>query len=292
MVRRPDAAERAGYERRAFEAAGIRHVVYRGGDGPAVLLLHEMPSLSWRTIAIADLIRGRGYRVVMPRFGRAVIGRTTGVEGAADAVRGAANAIGMCVSSQFVVLAQGRTSPIAGWLQALARHEQTASARSRVGVRPVGVVGMCFTGGFALATALDPSIGLAVASQPSLPFAAGPLRRIPGQAADPGISAADLDRLADRTSRGDLCVRAYRYSNDPLAPAERIELLVERLGCGIRYVPIDLGPDDPPSHPVLSDAATVDGDGATPARKARKALDDLLAALDECLNRPPSGAAG
>jgi hypothetical protein len=34
---------------------------------------------------------------------------------------------------------------------------------------------------------------------------------------------------------------------------------------------------------VLSDAATVDGDGTSPKHKARAALDDLLASLDRYL---------
>jgi dienelactone hydrolase len=285
MARRPDAAEKAGYRREAFEAGGIRHAVYRGGDGPPVLLLHEMPSLSWRTISLGDLIRDRGYRVVMPRFGRFVAGRTRGAAGATNMLRGSANAIWMCVSWQFVVLAQNRTSPVAGWLQALARSEQAARAATLPDgmPAPVGVVGMCFSGGFALATAVDPSIGVAISSQPSLPFASGLLRRIPGQATDPGVSRTDLARLADRSATGDLCVRAYRYSNDPIAPVERIERLVEALGPGITFVPIQLEDEDRPSHPVLSDAATVEGDGTTPAHKARAALDDLLNALDERL---------
>jgi hypothetical protein len=284
MARRPDAAEEAGYRRDVFEAGGIRHTVYRGGEGPPVLLLHEMPSLSWRTVALADLIRARDYRVVMPRFGRSVAGRTQGPGGAANLVRGSLNATWMCVSWQFVVLAQKRTSPIAGWLQALARHEQAArSLATGSGAAPVGVVGMCFSGGFALATAVDPSIGVAISSQPSLPFASGFLRRIPGQATDPGVSPTDLGRLAERTASGDLCVRAYRYSNDPIAPVERIERLVETLGPGITYIPIELADDDPRSHPVLSDAATVEGEGTTPAHKARAALTDLLDSLDERL---------
>jgi dienelactone hydrolase len=191
----------------------------------------------------------------------------------------------MCVSWQFVVLAQRRTSPIAGWLQALARNEQAAGAASAPDgrPRPVGVVGMCFSGGFALATAVDPSISVAIASQPSLPFASGILGRDPGQRTDPGVSPTDLARLAERTASGDLCVRAYRYSNDPFAPVERIERLVEALGPGITFIPIELDDDDPPSHPVLSDAATVEGDGTTPAHRARAALDDVMTALDERL---------
>jgi dienelactone hydrolase len=286
MAPGPDAAERAGYRREAFEAGGIRHAVYRGGEGPPVILLHEMPLLSWRTIALADVIRDHGYRVVMPRFGGSIAGRTDGRAG--RLLRRSANAIWMCVSWQFVVLVQKRTSPIAAWLQALARDEQSRRASGTGGTTgPVGVVGMCFSGGFALAAAVDPSVAVAVSSQPALPFAWGLLGRIPGQAADPGVSPADLDRLAERAAEGDLCIRAYRYSNDRIAPLARIEGLVERLGPGITFVPIQLDPSDPPSHPVLSDAATAEGEGSTPAHRARVALDDLLRSLDERLKSAP-----
>jgi dienelactone hydrolase len=277
MARRLDAAEQAGYRRDPFEAGGIRHFVWRGGEGPAVLLLHEMPSISWRTITLASLIRDRGYRVVLPGFVDSVRAKPKGPLATAGMLAGSAvNSVALCVSWQFTVLTQKRTAPIASWLQALARHEQAASGHPRV-----GVIGMCFSGGFALATAVDATVGLAVASQPALPLAMAPFDRIRGQAADPGLSPADLDRLVARGD--DLCVRAYRYSNDRIAPLERIQTLVSRLGPAITFIPIELGPDDPHSHPVLTDAATVEGEGTTPAHKARKALDDLLAVLDERL---------
>ena len=47
-----------------------------------------------------------------------------------------------CISREFTVMAQGRTSPIISWLRALAREEH-----ARCGGPGVGAVGMCFTGG-------------------------------------------------------------------------------------------------------------------------------------------------
>jgi hypothetical protein len=49
-------ADRHGYRRSTFAAAGWEHPVYRDGSGPVVILLHEMPVLSWRTIQLADHI--------------------------------------------------------------------------------------------------------------------------------------------------------------------------------------------------------------------------------------------
>ena len=238
-----------------------------------MLLLHEMPSISWRTITLANLIRDSGYRVAMPGFVDSVRAKPNGPVATATMLAGSArNSIQLCVSWQFTVLTQRRTAPIASWLQALARNEQAAAGGGRV-----GVIGMCFSGGFALATAVDPSVGLAVSSQPALPIATGPFNLIPGQAADPGLSPADLDRLVARGD--DLCVRAYRYSTDRIAPKARIETLVDRLGPAITFIPIDLSEIDekdgtvepgPHAHSVLTDAANA-GDAETPlpTRRAR-----------------------
>ena len=51
------------------------------------------------------------------------------------------------------------------WLRALA-----AAEHERCGGPGVGAIGMCFTGGFALAMAVDDRMVAPVLSQPSLPF--------------------------------------------------------------------------------------------------------------------------
>lgn len=275
MPRRPNAAERAGYVRERFEAVGIAHDVYRGGEGPPVILLHELPSLSWRTVKLADHIRERGFRVVMPMLVGGVReaptspGRTARLM--ADMVT---STVRLCISWQFVVLLQGRTSPITGWLLELARDEARRSGHPRV-----GVIGMCLTGGFALGTAIDPIVGVAVASQPSLPFAMGPLRRIPGQVTDPGVSAADYERLRARRDDPDFCVLAFRYTTDRIAPSERVERLARELAPGLVYTPIEA---KVPAHPVLTDATDAGRDeSARPAIEA--ALESVVRALRERL---------
>lgn len=266
---RPNAATRAGYVGRAFEYGSMRHPVYRRGEGPPVLLLHELPGLIPATITLAEIIRTAGFSVVVP----ALVGP---VRDGVSAVGMAANGLRLCVSWQFVAVLQGRTSPIVAWLVALARAEH-----ARHGGRGVGVIGMCMSGGFALGAAIDPSVRVAVASQPSLPMAAWPLSLVPGQARDLGVSEADLERLRERRAAGELCIRALRYERDRVAPLERIERLQAELGEAVSFEPIPSV--DPAAHPVLTDAALGGEDHV-----AWPALERTIALLRERLGPPRS----
>lgn len=267
MARRLDAAERAGFVREPYEAVGISHPVYRDGDGPAVILLHELPAISWRTVKLATHIRDRGFRVVMPSLVGGVNDEPNTLP--RKARLGAAfltSTVRLCISWQFVALLQRRTSPITGWLLALAHDEARASGRSRV-----GAIGMCLTGGFALGMAIDPIVGVAVVSQPSLPFAMKAFGKIPGQVTDPGVSPADYERLLARRDDPGFCVRAYRYTTDEIAPVERVERLARELGPGLIFCPIEATKT---AHSVLTDATD-----KGPDPSAQKAVEEALAAV-------------
>jgi hypothetical protein len=173
-----------------------------------------------------------------------------------------------------VALLQHRTSPVTSYLLALARAEAASSGRPTV-----GVIGMCFSGGFALATAIDPVVGVAVVSQPALPFAVGPLKLIPGQAADLGLAEPDHDRLLGRKSEPDFCVRVFRYESDPIAPKARAQRIQDELGpaATLTWIPGR-------GHPVLSNAT----DGEAHEKERREldaALASVVATLDERLER-------
>ncbi len=232
-----------------------------------------MPSFSYRTVKLANHIRDHGYRIVMPLL----VGGVR--DGPIDGLRGAltfgadfaATIVRICVSREFVALLQHRTSPVTDYLLALAKAEAAASGRSTV-----GLIGMCFSGGFALAAAIDPVVGVAVSSQPALPFASGPLARIPGQASDLGMSERDHQRLVDRKDDPGFCLRVFRYDTDWIVPAARVERIERELAPGATLTRI---PAWKKAHSVLTDATDTGPDpSAKPALDA--ALASVIATLD------------
>src|SRR3954447_16015556 len=148
-----------------FTDKGDTKTVYRKGTGPGVVVMSEMPGITPNVAAFAQRVVDAGFTVAMPdMFGEA--GREVSVPYVLNSITRA------CVSSEFSAWALNRTSPIIDWLRALARD-----LHSRCGGPGVGAIGMCFTGNFALAMAVDDELLAPVLSQPSLPFAAGKRRK-------------------------------------------------------------------------------------------------------------------
>jgi dienelactone hydrolase len=177
-----------------------------------------------------------------------------------------------CVSRDFTTWALDRTSPITGWLRALA-----ADAHEECGGPGVGAVGMCFTGGFALGMMLDDRLQAPVLSQPSLPFAIGKRRR-----AAVGISDDDLATVKARAAQG-ACVMGLRFSADRMVPDDRFDTLRRELGDSFIAVEIDPSKGNPhglksSAHSVLSDEFVDD-----PAHPTYAALERVLTFFDERL---------
>ena len=122
------------------------------------------------------------------------------------------------MSREFTKLATGETTPVAGWLRSLARE-----LHADLGGPGVGALGMCFTGGFALAMMVDHAVAAPVVAQPSAPFPVGRKR-----AADLNLSPADLTTVKQRAAGG--CeVLGLRYRKDP-AVGTRFDSLTRELG--------------------------------------------------------------
>jgi dienelactone hydrolase len=178
---------------------------------------------------------------------------------------------GVCVSREFAILAD-RTSPVASWLRGLA-----AAAHRECGGPGVGAIGMCFTGGFALAMAVEPAVLAPVLSQPALP---APLSRR-GRAAL-GLDRADLERVRER-ARGGLRVLGLRFSEDRGCPAERFATLRRELGDRFEAIEIDSSPGNRHGIPQRAHAVLTVDLVDRPGHPTRAALERVISFLRERL---------
>jgi dienelactone hydrolase len=243
--------------------------VLHAGAGPGVIVIHEIPGVHPGVIEFGRRLIEAGYTVYLPSlFGRPGEELTTGA-----VVR---SIVRVCVAREFSILAD-RTSPVASWLRALA-----SKAPTECGGPGVGAVGMCLTGGFALAMAVEPAVLASIVSQPGLPAPVTARRR-----AALGLDPGDLAAIRDRTRRG-LCVLGLRFSNDKGCPAERFETLHHVLGDAFEGIEIDSSPGNPFGIPTRAHAVLTVELVDEPGHPTRVALDRVLSFLNQQLQ--PSGS--
>jgi len=202
----------AEFTRFDFDDGRWSRPVYRIGTGPAVIVIHEIPGLHPGVLAFARDVAGEGMTVFCPSlFGQP--GKPV-----SDLYIAGTIARLLCLRQQFNAWAGGRSSPIVDWLRALARQ-----AHAECGGKGVGAVGMCFTGGFALAMMTEPSVVAPVLAEPSLP--AG---RKGAAALD--CSPAELAVAKARMEAEDLSMLALRFEDDKLSPCARLDTLKRAFG--------------------------------------------------------------
>ena len=253
------------FERTTFSHDGKERTVFRRGNGPAVIVISEMPGISPKVAGFARKVSDIGCTAVMPHlFGR------PGYDATAHGRLGAmtytlSSIVPACISREFATFATGKTSPMVSWLRALAAHEH-----ERCGGPGVGAVGMCFTGGFALAMAADERLLAPVLSQPSLPFAMGKSR---SRTID--CSAEDLAIVKQRCAAEGLQVIGMRFKSDRFVPADRFQFLRDELGDAFVSVELDDDAANPessvPPHSVLTEHLIDE-----PGQPTRAALDQVL----------------
>jgi dienelactone hydrolase len=242
----------------AFE--GVTRTVYRGGSGPGVVVVHEVPGITPLVADFGRRVIDAGFTVAMPSlFGEP--GRPMSFGYIAKSLTSA------CISKEFSTWALNRTSPVIEWLRALARdlHEQA-------GGKGVGAVGMCLTGGFALAMAVDDDLLAPVLSQPSMPLPLGKAR-----SSALGLSDADLTRVRDRVERDDLCVLGLRFSHDRAVPDARWARYRQELGDNFIAVEIDSSPGNPHGIPKAAHSVLTEHLVDEPGHPTKDALDRVLA---------------
>ncbi|HET9692087.1 MAG TPA: dienelactone hydrolase family protein [Acidimicrobiales bacterium] len=237
---------------------GATKTVWRRGRGPAVIVMAEVPGNTPRVADFARRVADRGMTAVMPHL----FGTPGKAPSAGYALQTMARA---CVSREFTMFATGQASPVTVWLRRLAADEH-----DRCGGPGVGAVGMCLTGGFALAMMVDDTVVAPVLSQPSLPVGL-----TTGHKRDLGISEADLARVKARAAAG--CeVLGLRFTGDRLAPAERFARLREELGDRFVGVELDSSPGNPYGHKPRAHSVLTEDLDDRPGTPTREALDRVL----------------
>lgn len=197
------------FDCREITLLGKTRRVYVAGQGPAVIVMSEMPGISPYVARFARWVRDAGLTVYMP----SLFGTDGVLPGTGRAMLTVAKA---CISKEFRAFAANSSSPVTRWLRALA-----AQAHAECGGKGVGAIGMCFTGNFALSMMLEKSVVAPVLSQPSLPMN------------DPSglhIAPDELEQVRQRLKEEDLTVRAYRFEGDRFCRAERFAAYREALG--------------------------------------------------------------
>jgi dienelactone hydrolase len=253
----------ADFTRETFSHDGLSRSVYRLGKGRGVVLMHEIPGITPEAAELARRLAEAGYSVLMPSlfgtpgkpFGKRYV--------AAEMAR-------VCIAGEFATLATNRSGPIVDWLRALCR-----AAHAELGGPGVGVIGMCFTGNFALALMADPSVMAPIASQPSLPFL---------RPAELHVSADELVQIRDRARREGVPLLGLRFTGDVICPAARFQRLRSELGDRFEGIEIDSSPGNKHgirrlAHSVLT-LDFVDREG----HPTRVAMDRVLGFLKERLS--------
>ncbi len=249
-------AELDGFTKTTFTHDGTAKTVYRAGTGPGVVVISEMPGITPNVAAFAQRVVDAGFTVAMPSL--------FGTDGRAPSVPYVLQSMTRgCVSKEFTSWALNRTSPVIDWLRALARD-----LHAQCGGPGVGAIGMCFTGGVAVAMAVDDELLAPVLSQPSLPFGLGKARK-----RALGLSDADLEKVA---ARSDLCVLAMRFTRDPAVPAERFAHLREVFGDRLIAIEIDSAPGNAHGIPKMAHSVVTEHLVDEPGHPTQEALHQVL----------------
>jgi dienelactone hydrolase len=243
----------SGFATETFRHSGRARQVYIAGEGMPVLLLHELPGMSWATVLLAQRLADRGFRVYVPRlFGG--VGQSNGFKGTLQS----------CFGPDWDCSDPNGTSRILTWIHALAAD---IGARQRT---RMGAIGMCLTGAFPLALMDIPQMFAGVLSQPALPLRAGTPERLKAL----GLSSTEISRAVERK---DAEFFALRFSADKLCQKERFETLETLFSARLETVVIPSGPGTQlpgDAHAVLT--GWYDASPGSPTRQAFEKVVEFL----------------
>lgn len=196
----------------------ISHQVFFTGNGPPVIVIHELPGMTPECIKFAERLVKDGFTVYLPLlFGEPNSDKPLGYFAR------------VCISREFYLLARNKSSPIINWLRDLCR-----TIHDKKGGKGVGAIGMCLTGGFAIPLMVEPSMMAPVLSQPSLPLSVSRYHK-----RSIGSSKEELKIARRRAQDEGIPIRAYRFSKDPIAPKARMIACEQYFGDVFQYIELD-----------------------------------------------------
>ncbi|MDP1544003.1 MAG: dienelactone hydrolase family protein [Polycyclovorans sp.] len=228
-----------GFTTTEFSHDGVRKPVFRAGEGPAVIVMTEVPGITPQVARFAQWVVEAGFTVFMPQLIGTPMRPVTPMAVAGSFAR-------LCINREFRLFAAHQSSPVVDWLRALARD-----AHAQCGGPGVGAIGMCLTGNFALSMMLDAPVLAPVLAQPSLPVA---VTRGMGAAlhASPQEIAAAHDKIDHHGAR----ILGLRFQGDPYCPPARFNTLRAEFGDAFESIELDARhakPDEmKPAHSMLT----------------------------------------
>ena len=194
-----------------FAHEEISHPVLYDGDGPGVILMHELPGMVPEFWRLAGWLREAGFTVYTPDL----YADTLAAAPTPPSLRG--NLYRVCMSREIYVLSSHESSPVTVWLRALARH-----VKRKTDGAGIGVIGLCLTGNFALSLVIEEDVIAPVTAEPSLPL------MFSGDAqAALHLSEDEREALRERT---DIDIMALRFDGDPVCRKARFDSLEDLVG--------------------------------------------------------------
>ena len=105
----------SGFREFQFQYQQRQYPVFSQGEGPGVVIVHEIPGITPSVAKFAKIVADAGFSVYLP----SLLGMPGKPFKLGYVLKSAAQA---CISREFAVLSANQSSPITDYLRALCRH--------------------------------------------------------------------------------------------------------------------------------------------------------------------------
>jgi len=209
----------------AISAGALTKQLYVSStQGKPVIVMHELPGMTQSFIDYCSELSTLGFKVYMPLLFKSPYTEMKTPEMAMFCISGE-------FRSLFAVGAREGDRTIVKLLDEIIDHVSKSHPD-----QPIGVIGMCLTGGFSVAGIAKEKVGAAICCQPSYPFVF--------DVKSVGLSDQRREEIAKRLNTLPVpCAKSYRYEGDKLSRPRHIKGIASLLGSHFTSFP-DLEGDD------------------------------------------------